>query len=196
MSEEFLIINTGEELPKPKVLEPLPLYDENYYMLKQVMPDYKDSLPNSYMNNLVTRMRMTMKKFSGIGLSANQCGVQARVFLIGHEDFDIVCINPRIVNQSDEMIKNEEGCLSFPGLFCKIERPAWVDVAFLNEQGQNIETRLEGLTARCFLHELDHMNGIRFINHIGTVSLKMAREKQNKRIKLIKRRLKNNELLV
>ena len=191
MSDEVLIIDTGQSLPKPKTLEPLPLYDENYYMLNQVMPDYRDRLPNAYMDNLVTRMRKTMKKFSGIGLSANQCGVQARVFLIGHEDFDIVCINPRVIAQSDKIIKTEEGCLSFPGLFCKIERPDWIDVEFTNEKGETLQTRLEGLTARCFLHELDHMNGIKFTKHIGAVSLKMAREKQNKRIKLMKRRMKN-----
>lgn len=196
MSDEVLIIDTGQSLPKPKTLEPLPLYDENYYMLNQVMPDYKDRLPNAYMDNLVTRMRKTMKKFSGIGLSANQCGVQARVFLIGHEDFDIVCINPRVIGQSDKMIKTEEGCLSFPGLFCKIERPDWIDVEFTNEKGETLQTRLEGLTARCFLHELDHMNGIKFVKHVGAVTLRMAREKQNKRIKLMKRRMKNNELLV
>ena len=190
MSEEFLVINTGEGLPKPKALEPLPLYDENYYMLQQTMPEYKEALPNAYMNKLVARMQMTMQKFGGIGLSANQCGVTSRVFIIGHEDFSIVCINPKVISQSNEMIKTEEGCLSFPGLFCKIDRPAWVDVAFTNQKGENVETRLEGLTARCFLHELDHMNGIRFTNHVGAVSLKMAREKQNKRIKLIKRKLK------
>ena len=190
MSEEFLVINTGEGLPKPKALEPLPLYDENYYMLQQTMPEYKEALPNAYMNKLVARMQMTMQKFGGIGLSANQCGVTSRVFIIGHEDFSIVCINPKVISQSNEMIKTEEGCLSFPGLFCKIDRPAWVDVAFTNQKGENVETRLEGLTARCFLHELDHMNGIRFTSHVGAVSLKMAREKQNKRIKLIKRKLK------
>ena len=196
MSDEVLIINTGQELPKPKPLEPLPLYDENYYMLQQTMPEYKEALPNAYMNNLVTRLQMTMKKFSGIGLSANQCGVMARVFIIGHEDFSIVCINPRVIGQSVEMIKTEEGCLSFPGLFCKIDRPVWVDVAFVNEKGQPIQTRLEGVTARCFLHELDHMNGVKFVKHVGPVALKMARERQNKRIKLTKRRMKNNELLV
>jgi peptide deformylase len=165
-------------------------------MLNHVMPEYKDILPNDYMHNLIVRMRMTMKKFSGIGLSANQCGVQARVFIIGHDDFDLVCINPKVLSHSAEKKKNEEGCLSFPGLFCKIERSEWIDVEFTNEQGQIIQTRLEGLTARCFLHELDHMNGIKFTSHVGPVSLKMAKEKQNKRIKTIKRRMKNNELLV
>ena len=67
MSDEVLIINTGQDLPKPKPLEPLPLYDENHYMLQQTMPEYKEALPNAYMNNLVTRLQMTMKKFSGIG---------------------------------------------------------------------------------------------------------------------------------
>lgn len=183
MSEEFLVINTEQALTKPKPLEPLPLYDENYSMLKQKMPEYIGQLPNQNMTNLIERMKMTMRKFSGIGLSANQCGIMTRMFIIGHENFELVCINPKVLGQSAEMIKGEEGCLSFPGLFCKIERPKWVDVEFTNEKGELIQTRLEGLTARCFMHELDHMDGIKFTSYLGPVSLKMARVKQEKRIK-------------
>ena len=190
MSEEFLVINTEQSLVKPKALEPLPLYDENYSMLKQKMPDYTGQLPNQNMTNLIERMKMTMRKFSGIGLSANQCGIMTRMFIIGHENFELVCINPKVLGQSAEIIKGDEGCLSFPGLFCKIERPAWIDVEFINEKGEILQTRLEGLTARCYLHELDHMNGIKLIDHVGPVALKMAREKQRKRIKTITKRLK------
>jgi peptide deformylase len=81
------------------------------------------------------------------------------------------------------MQKADEGCLSFPALYCKIERPKWVDVEFTNELGETVQTRLEGLTARCYLHELDHMNGIKFTSHVGPVALQMAKNKQQKRIK-------------
>lgn len=183
MSEEYLIIDTSASLSKPKKLEPLTLYNENFSLLSEKMPQYVGELPSAEMNNFIERMKMTMKKFGGIGLSANQCGVSARIFIIGHEDYNLVCINPKVLAQSDEMIKNDEGCLSFPGLFCKIERPKWVDVEFTNEKGELIQTRLEGLTARCFMHELDHMDGIKFTSYLGPVSLKMARVKQEKRIK-------------
>jgi peptide deformylase len=183
MSDEFLVINTTDGLVKPKQLTPLTLYDENFSLLNQKMQDYVGELPNAELTNFIERLKMTMKKFGGIGLSANQCGVNARIFIIGHEDFSLVCINPKVLTQSDEMIKSDEGCLSFPGLFCKIERPKWVDVEFTNERGELIQTRLEGLTARCYLHELDHMDGIKFTSYVKPLALKMAREKQQKRIK-------------
>jgi peptide deformylase len=135
-------------------------------------------------------MKMTMEKFGGIGLSANQCGVIARIFIIGYENFSMVCINPKVIAQSDEMQKADEGCLSFPALYCKIERPKWVDVEYTNELGETVQTRLEGLTARCYLHELDHMNGIKFTSHVGPVALQMAKIKQQKRIKTAIRKKK------
>jgi len=194
---DTLIIDTGGATPVKEVrVEPLPLYDENHPMLKVQIPDYKAALPNPIMELLIKRLKMTMKLYGGIGLSANQCGIFERVFIIGTDEFQLACINPKLIGTSAGMIKADEGCLSFPGLFCKIERPDWIDVEFTNEKGETLQTRLEGLTARCFLHELDHMNGIKFTKHIGAVSLRMAREKQNKRIKLMKRRMKNNELLV
>ena len=183
MSDEVLVINTADTLVKPKVLQPLPLFNEHFPLLSQKMPEYTESLPNNQMNTLVEQMKMTLKKFGGIGLSANQCGMPIRMFIIGHEDFNMVCINPKVLMESDEVVKSDEGCLSFPALFCKIERPQWIKVEFTNEHGQVVQTKLEGLTARCYLHELDHMNGIKFTSYVGPVALKMAKAKQEKRIK-------------
>ena len=192
MSDEVLIINTADSLAKPKILEPLPLFNEHHPLLSQKMPEYKDELPNKQMNTLIESMKLTLKKFGGVGLSANQCGIPVRMFIIGHEDFNMVCINPKVLMESDEVEKKDEGCLSFPALFCKIERPRWINVEFTNEHGQVVQTKLEGLTARCYLHELDHMNGIKFTSYVGPVSLKMAKAKQEKRIKTVKKRLKND----
>jgi peptide deformylase len=171
-------------------VEPLPLYDENHPMLKVQIPEYKFDLPNPLMEMLVKRLKMTMKLYGGIGLSANQCGVFERVFVIGTDHFQIACINPRIIGQAPSTIKAEEGCLSFPGLHVKLDRPDWVEVEFTNEMGELKQMRLEGITARCFQHELDHMNGIRMIDHIGPVALQMARKKQDKIIKKIVRNKK------
>jgi len=159
------------------------LYNEHYPLLSQKMPEYTKSLPNTQINILIERMKLTMKKFGGIGLSANQCGIPIRMFVIGHEDFNMVCINPKVLMKSDEVEKKDEGCLSFPALFCKIERPQWINVEFTNEHGQVVQTRLDGLTARCYLHELDHMNGIKFTSYVGSVALKIAKAKQKKIIK-------------
>jgi peptide deformylase len=190
---ETLIIDTVAAIGMPEQevrVEPLPLYDENHPMLKVQIPEYKFDLPNPLMEMLVKRLKMTMKLYGGIGLSANQCGVFERVFVIGTDHFQIACINPRIIGQAPSTIKAEEGCLSFPGLHVKLDRPDWVEVEFTNEMGELKQMRLEGITARCFQHELDHMNGIRMIDHIGPVALQMARKKQEKIIKKIVRHKK------
>ena len=190
---ETLIIDTGAAIGTPTQqvkVEPLPLYDENHPMLKVQIPEYKFDLPNPLMEMLVKRLKMTMKLYGGIGLSANQCGVFERVFVIGTDHFQIACINPRIIGQAPSTIKAEEGCLSFPGLHVKLDRPDWVEVEFTNEMGELKQMRLDGITARCFQHELDHMNGIRMVDHIGPVALQMARKKQEKIIKKIVRHKK------
>ena len=133
---------------------------------------------------------MTMKLYGGIGLSVNQCGVFERVFVIGTDDFQLACVNPRIVEIEGQSEKNNEGCLSYPGLFLKIERPSVIIGEWLNENGELKRVRLSGITAQCFQHELDHMNGVRFTEHVGTVALRMARQKQVKIIKKIKRNKK------
>ena len=71
-----------------------------------------------------------------------------------------------------------EGCLSYPGLMLSIRRPKWVVGKFTNAKGETIEQRFEGLSARCYLHELDHMNGIRMIDHVSPFALKRAKGKQ------------------
>jgi peptide deformylase len=139
---------------------------------------------------LVKRMKMTMKLYGGIGLSANQCGVFERVFVIGTDQFQIACINPKIVSASADLSKIEEGCLSFPGLSLKIDRPASIDVEYTNENGELVQTHLDGITARCFMHELDHLNGVRFVDHMKPVALQMARKKQEKLMKKVIRRNK------
>ena len=188
MSETF-IIDTGTAVPKiEEQIKPLPLYDENHPMLRQAIPEYDTPLPNVNMSRLIQRMKMTMKLYGGIGLSANQCGVFERVFVIGTDQFQIACINPKVINYNAEPIKGNEGCLSFPGLFLNIPRCENVEVEFTDENGQIKTITLEGITARCFLHELDHLNGIRFVEKVGPVALQQGRRKQEKIIKRIARR--------
>jgi len=194
---EILTINTEQGIIKEQQIEPLPLYDENHPMLKRSIPEYELSrLPNPVMTNLVSRLKMTMKLYSGLGLSANQCGVFERVFVIGNEDMVIPCINPKVIRIVGAVEKNKEGCLSFPGLFLNIERPLSIDVEFYDVNGKLINTTFEGLTARCFLHELDHMNGIRMVEYVKPLALKMARQKQQKLIKKVKRLQKDNGTFV
>lgn len=189
---DVLTIDTSSGTIQPENLDPLHLYDDNLPLLRERMPEYTGVLPNIEMTTLVKRMRMTMKRFAGIGLSANQCNVKERVFLIGTDDFQLVCINPKVVDMSEELKKDNEGCLSYPALFLKIDRPQWIMAEFTTETGETKQMKLEGLTARCYLHELDHMNGIRFVDRVGPVALKLAKQKQEKVTKQFLRMRKND----
>jgi peptide deformylase len=187
MSEEF-IIDTGAAVAEAENITPLPLFDENHPMLRQVIPEFDiRKLPNALTNKLIKRMKMTMKMHNGLGLSANQCGVFERIFIIGSGENVWACINPKIIASSDDIEKDREGCLSFPGLSVSIDRPKWVEVEYYNENGGQVQMRFDGLTARCFQHELDHMNGIRMIDKVKPLALQMARDKQKKLIKKISR---------
>lgn len=188
---EVLTINTTEGIFKEEVIEPYKLLDENHPFLKQPIPEYKGILPSTPMDVLVKRLKMTMKLYGGIGLSANQCGVQSRVFVLGVDDFFIACINPKVIDQSPNLVKENEGCLSFPGLFLNLERPEWIEVEYAEPSGDVVRARLDGITARCYLHELDHMNGVRFVEHAGPTALNVARRKQQKLIKKVVRKQKN-----
>jgi len=187
MSNE-LIIDTGSNVVKENKVEPLQVFDERHPMMSAVMPEYDVSLlPNSRMNELAARLKITMKLYAGIGLSANQCAVQERVFVIGTDQFQMVCINPKIISYSVEETKRKEGCLSNPGLFVTIPRSNSIYVEYYTEHGELKQLTLDGVTAQCFQHELDHLNGITFTSKAGPVALQLAKKKQQKLINKVKK---------
>ena len=105
----------------------------------------------------------------GIGLAANQIGSTKRFFGIGHSSFDefkkpAILYNARIIKASEEVEIDEEGCLSFPGVVYNIYRPIEIDAEWQNMKGETQGAILKGYEARCFQHELDHLNGITFDN--------------------------------
>lgn len=187
---DVLTFNTETDIIKADKVDPLPLYPDSHFMLSQKMPVITDTIPNSGLNNLIQRLKMTMKLYSGIGLSANQCGVQSRVFVMYLNNDIIACINPEVVETSSELNRSKEGCLSFPGMYLTIPRNEWIIVKFTNEKGDEMKARLDGIAARCFLHELDHMNGVKFTDHVGPVAIKLAKDKQTKLIKKHQRNTK------
>jgi peptide deformylase len=190
MSE--LIIDTGSGISKQEQLQPLPIYGDEFTMLREVMPEMDVStLPNEYTSRLAEQLRITMRMYNGFGLSANQCGVKARMFVIGTDAFNMTCINPKIVGKPAEHIKRQEGCLSYPGLFVTIARSSEIDVEFYNEQGELKQVTLSGITAQCFQHELDHLNGITFTSKVGPVALQLAKKKQTKLMNKVKKHYKN-----
>jgi peptide deformylase len=188
---DVLTIDTSSGVVKEETVEPLSVYPDSHPLLSVVLEDYKESLPNAHMSKLIKRLKQTMKMYGGIGLSANQCGLKDRVFVMGTDQFQIACINPKVLEVTEEKIKDTEGCLSFPAMFMKVERPKSVYAEYTDENGEVQREWFEGLTARCFLHETDHMNGIKFTKYVGPLAIKMAQQKRDKRIKNVKRKLKN-----
>ena len=140
------------------------------------------------LKEFVDNMFETMKKYGGIGLSANQVGKPYRMFIMGdHPNISNgkkwVCINPKITNVTKDLIRYKEGCLTFPFLFLDIERPQDISVEYLDENLEKKEEHMTGIVARCFQHEFDHMQGIVFTEHVSKLKLDMAMKKRDKQIK-------------
>ena len=124
------------------------------------------------LRKLVADMFETMYEAPGVGLAAIQVGVPKRVVTIdatrGEEEKQpIALINPEIVWSSEEKIAHEEGCLSIPEFLDEVERPERVKVRFLDLEGRAHELEADGLLARVVQHEIDHINGVLFIDHLS-----------------------------
>ena len=126
-----------------------------------------------------------LDKYNGIGLSANQLGMNYRVFVMRTEP-RLVCFNPTVTFQSDEQVVLEEGCLTYPMLYVRIKRSSWIRAKFMDVNGQLHTEKFGGITARCFLHELDHLNGMLYLNRASKINIERAKRK----LKLLKRRQK------
>ena len=131
-----------------------------------------------------------MQKAGAAGLAANQLGLEHRVFVLNTTPDPLVCFNPKIVHYSEKFAVQEEGCLTFPGLFVKIRRPQWVRVRFQDVDGNMQTETLNGLVARAFQHELDHLDGINYMTRAKKIHMDQAKRKQ----KLIDRKLKRMQL--
>ncbi len=130
----------------------------------------------------VVDMIETMYDDDGIGLSANQVGLKMRFFTIGMNAFedgrgDSIFINPEIVEMSEELWDYEEGCLSVPGIREYVTRPLTIKVKYLDDRGQKHEEILTDLAARVFQHEIDHLNGIFFVDRISPLKRTLNKKK-------------------
>lgn len=124
-------------------------------------------------------------KYEGLGISANQVGLPYRAFAIKAEKI-IVCFNPIIVDISEETVYLEEGCLSFPNLYVKIKRPRTIKVRYTEPNGNVVTNKYDGMTARVFMHELDHLNGVVHLSRAHPVHVQQAKT----RAKQINRKVK------
>lgn len=135
-------------------------------------------------------MLATMYDAPGIGLAAIQIGIPLRMLVVdlakeGEAPEPHTFVNPQIVAKGDEISVHEEGCLSIPEYYAEVERPATVTVSYTDLEGQQREMAADGLMATCLQHEIDHLNGVLFIDHISKLKRdmvvrrfkKLAREK-------------------
>ena len=165
MSEnlEVIKINTDSwktEIQKQPEFEIFNLVNEDDPVLLEELKPFDFANPPVDPVRFASSLVETCKRNRGLGLSTNQCGFQHRVFVMGTGEDYVAFFNPEVTWVSDENIKMEEGCLSFPDLFLNIERPIAIAVKYQDFNGTVKTTNFAGLTARCFLHELDHMDGI------------------------------------
>ena len=126
--------------------------------------------------NIIEQMFFTMYEEKGIGLAATQVNIHKRIIVIDvseNKDKKIFLINPEIISLSDDIDTMDEGCLSVPGFYETVSRPKTVKVSSLNYDGKQIEIEANGLLSTCIQHEIDHLNGKLFVDHIS--SLKRSR---------------------
>lgn len=128
-----------------------------------------------------------LEERGGLGLSANQVGLPWRIciFNMGSEIWSM--FNPQIVESSLVPSTYQEGCLSYPGLYLKLDRAEWVKVKFQDMNGDWNEQRFDGLTAVCVQHELDHLDGIVYTDKVSPIKLDQAKRKVKKNLKNMRR---------
>ena len=118
---------------------------------------------------------------NGIGLSANQVGLDAKVFVMGDSvENSTICINPTVLQFTEETEVDVEGCLSFPNVFVKVKRPKEILAEWYNEKLEKQTVKIEGYSAKCYLHELDHLLGITFKDRVSKLKWNMAEKKARK----------------
>jgi peptide deformylase len=127
---------------------------------------------NDKIKKLIVDMAQTMEKSQGVGLAASQIGVLKRIIVV-RTDLQgqriLALINPKIVKKSREKEKEEEGCLSFPGIFLEIKRAKEIKIKAIDIKGEKINLKAKGVLARVLQHEIDHLNGILFYSRLSFI---------------------------
>jgi len=156
-------------------------------LLKQVSTPVEGGVTDE-LRALMDDMLETMYDAPGIGLAAVQIGVPKRIIVMDLSKEEGVkepryFVNPEILWRSEETLPYEEGCLSVPEIYDQVERPAKVRLRYLDYQGQQIEEEAEGIYAVCIQHEMDHLEGVLFIDHLSRLKRDRAVAKVKKQSK-------------
>ena len=155
------------------VIEPDPILRKKSEILEKV---------DDELRKLLDDMLETMYSAPGIGLAAVQVGILKRLIVIDiskekDKKNPLFLINPEIISKSDNTSIHEEGCLSLPGHFAEIERPAECHIKYIDYEGEEKEIKASGLLSTCIQHEVDHLNGILFIDYLSKLKKDMIVKK-------------------
>ena len=189
--DNIVLYDTAEKvkIQQPQI-ETFDLVDPTHPALHKALPDFDfDNAPinpNDFASSLVE----TCKSQNGLGLSANQCGFEHRVFVMGAGNDYIACYNPKLISVEGET-HMEEGCLTFPLLVLRVTRPKKIKVEYQDFTGVKRESIFDGISARVFLHELDHMNGIVYTSRVKPLAFQFGLKKLEK----IKRKYFNPKII-
>lgn len=153
-------------------------------ILRERMLEFDFNNPSEDPKQLEKEMLETMFAANGIGLAANQVGKRVRMFVMGHKEtpeFAQAFFNPQIIANTDDLSDLEEGCLSFPNVYVKIKRPTAIKARWQNSSGEWQESEFRGYDCKCFLHELDHLEGITYQDRVSAMKWALAVKKTKKR---------------
>lgn len=156
------------------------LFPDN--MLRERMPDFDFDTPLFDPKQLEQDMVNFMLENNAIGLAANQVGIKTRMFVMGHKSNPDLCkgfFNPMVISSTNNILDLEEGCLSFPNIFVKIKRPSAIQAKWQNSSGEWEEGTFNGYDCKCFLHELDHLEGIVYKDRISNLKWNLAIKRKN-----------------
>ena len=168
----------GNHTTKP--IPVLPLVPVTDPILKNPLGPCSDDLNRKELQN---NLWLAMLHYQGVGLSANQVGISERVFMM-YSDIKkkdaITCFDPMITEYGEETIIMDEGCLTWPGLWLKVERPEGIRCIYYDIDGELVQVEMHGLESRIFQHEYDHMEGTNFTKRVSPLKLNMAKRRAAK----------------
>jgi len=174
----------------------LSLVSADHPILRQKAEDFDFESVGEYdPKELFESMRELMCKERGIGLAAPQCGIPLNVFIMGNpsEPSSIISVfNPKIIEEIGEDVYYDEGCLTFPGLFLRMKRNSAIRVRYTNYKNYTDTIKFDGVTARVFLHECDHLQGILYTDNARPYHIEKAKRKQKI---YVKQKQRQNALL-
>jgi peptide deformylase len=181
-TDDIVLYDTAETIkvaPTADKIQTFELVQLDHPILYKVLPEFDFANPPVDPNAFASSLVETCKKYNGLGLSANQCGFEHRVFVMGAGDEYVAYFNPKLISSKGEK-HMEEGCLSFPFLNLHVTRAEQVEVEYQDFTGVTRTKTFSGISARCFLHELDHMNGMLYTGRVKPLALQFGLKKLDK----------------